>query len=100
VTFEASEDETVVLIAGRNEYDSHPIWTGSVDGRFAIVPADALEADRADADGLRLEDMRIKGQSITVPANGSRTVTLSVDGRDEINMSSAGVYGLLWVPIG
>jgi hypothetical protein len=99
-TFDATDDETLVVLAGQSEQDQRIIYQGRAQGRYAVVPADGLEADSFEKpDELELDDMRLV-ESVGVPEDGETTVSLTADGREQLSMSYAGVYGLLWIPAG
>lgn len=104
-TFEVSDDELLVVHAGRSETDHRTIFSDRIDGRYAIVPVDDLvdvERERAvvEADELQLDEMQIVGDVEPVADTGGREVELRVDGEQAVRMDRAGVYGLWWVPIG
>ena len=105
VTFEASDDELLAVIAGNSEIDHRTIYQDRVEGRFAIVPVDEIMADEAqsavvDPDELQLDEMQIVDDVALVAETGERDVELQVDGERACRMDRAGAYGLLWVPIG
>lgn len=101
ITFETDEDERLVVIAGRDEMDNRTIYSGSTAGRYAIVPVDELAGDHEGdepAEDLRIEDLRIIGETATVEKTGEQRARLSLDGFEVASRDAAGVYGLLWVP--
>lgn len=103
-TFEVTDDELLVVHAGRSETDHRTIFSDRVDGRYAIVPVDEIvgERDRAvvEADELQLDEMQIVGDVEPVLETGERDVELCVDGERAVRMDRPGAYGLLWVPLG
>ena len=101
VTFETDEDERLVVIAGRDEMDNRTIYSGSTAGRYALVPVDDLaggETDETPSQDLRIEVLRIIGETASVEETGGQRARLSVGGHEVASRDAAGVYGLLWVP--
>lgn len=101
-TFE-SDNEHVIVIVGDSEVEHRTIHNERVEGRFAIVPVDALEAEHGaaeiDPDELRLDEMQLVDDVVPVRETGDADVELCRDGEQVVRMDRAGCYGLLWVPI-
>lgn len=102
ITFEVDEDETLVMLAGRDEMDNRTIYQGQAGGRYAVVPVDDLARPAAQLDDvdveLQVDELEIVGRTATVPRSDESDVTLSVDGLEVASRTAAGVYGLLWIP--
>lgn len=98
-TFEADEDEQVVMVAGTGEMNRRTIFSGHLDGRYAVVPIDELEYDRPEyAEDLDIGDLEVLGRTATIEPADENTMTLLKDDEVIVRGSDPGVYGLLRIP--
>lgn len=102
ITFELDPDEMLYIAAGRGEMENRTIYHGQSQGRYAVVPVDALQTHGAGDSGedikLDLAGLGLVGDTVSVPKVGEMTVGLHAGGRQYARMDRPGAYGMLWIP--
>lgn len=97
--FEADEDERVIMIAGRGEMDQRTIFSGHLDGRYAVVPIDELDYARPDySEEMDVADLEVLGQTTTIEPGELSTMTLLQNDEVVVRGGDPGIYGLLRIP--
>ena len=100
-TFETSEEETLVISAGIDEMNYRTIFSGHLDGRFAVVPVDKIEDewDRPGyGDDLDVDELEVVGSAARVEPRESSTVTLLQDDDVTVQHAAPGVYAMVRIP--
>lgn len=95
-TFEADDDERVLMIAGRGEMDQRTIFSGHLEGRYAVVSIDELDYEKPDyTEQLDVGDLEVLDQTTTIEPGELSTMTLLQDDELVVRGGDPGVYGLL-----
>jgi len=102
-TFEVDDDETLVVMAGRDEVDNRIIYQGRSSGRYAIVPVEALAKpptwNQPDyGDKLDFDGMMFVGDAVRLHPSAPYSLLLMAEEKIVKRLTDPGVYHSLRIP--